>query len=92
MDSGDLIIDDPKSGLRPQDIDLIGHVKVNLRAELGTIDLTIEKLFSLKSGDILAMNESLEAPIDLLLNGQVVARGELLAVDDNFGVRILEVE
>jgi flagellar motor switch protein FliN/FliY len=37
------------------------------------------------------MNELLDAPLTLLLNGRPVARGELLAVDDHFGVRILEL-
>ena len=37
------------------------------------------------------MNELLDAPLTLMLNGRAVARGELLAVDDHFGVRILEL-
>lgn len=73
------------------DIGLIGHVQVALSAQVGTISMSVEKLFALKSGDVVGMNELLEAPLTLLLNGRPVARGELVAVDDHFGVRILEL-
>ena len=42
-------------------------------------------------GDVVSMNELLDEPLTLLLNDRPVARGELLAIDDHFGVRILEL-
>jgi flagellar motor switch protein FliN/FliY len=74
-----------------KDISLIGHVQVSMTAQVGTVTMSVEKLFSLAAGDVVAMNELLEAPLTLMLNGKPVARGELLAVDDHFGIRILEV-
>lgn len=74
-----------------QDISLIGHVQVSLTAQVGTVNLSVERLFGLKQGEVITMNEVLEAPIVLMLNGRAVARAELLAVDDHFGVRILEL-
>ncbi|MDQ3286720.1 MAG: FliM/FliN family flagellar motor switch protein [Pseudomonadota bacterium] len=74
-----------------QDISMIGHVQVSLAAQVGTLTMSIEQLFGLRAGDVVSMNELLEAPLTLMLNGRAVARGELLAVDDVFGVRILEV-
>lgn len=79
------------SGFGRGDISLIGHVQVSLTAQVGTLNMSIEQLFGLKSGDVVSMNELLEAPLTLMLNGRAVARGELLAVDDHFGVRILEL-
>ena len=73
------------------DISLVGHVEVSLTAQVGTISMPIERLFGLKHGDVVSMNELLDAPLTLMLNGRPVARGELLAVDDHFGVRILEL-
>lgn len=73
------------------DIGLVGHVQVSLAAQVGTISMSIDQLFGLKNGDVVSMNELLEAPLTLMLNGRAVARGELLAVDDHFGVRILEL-
>lgn len=74
-----------------RDIGLIGHVQVSMTAQVGTVTLSVERLFSLAAGDIVRMNESLEAPLTLMIDGRPVARGELLAVDDHFGIRILEV-
>ncbi len=73
------------------DISLIGHVQVSLAAQVGTVTMSIDRLFGLKAGEVVSMNELLEAPLTLMLNGRAVARGELLAVDDHFGVRILEL-
>lgn len=73
------------------DISMVGHVQVSLTAQVGTVSMSIEQLFGLKAGDVVSMNELLEAPLTLMLNGRAVARGELLAVDDHFGVRILEL-
>lgn len=73
------------------DISLIGHVQVSLAAQVGTVTMSIDRLFGLKEGEVVSMNELLEAPMTLMLNGRAVARGELLAVDDHFGVRILEL-
>jgi len=73
------------------DISLVGHVQVSLAAQVGTVSMSIERLFGLQSGDVVSMNELLEAPLTLMLNGKPVARGELLAIDDHFGVRILEL-
>ena len=73
------------------DMTLVGHVQVSLAAQVGTVTMSIDKLFSLQSGDVIHMNEALEAPLTLMLNGRAVARGELLAVDDHFGIRIMEL-
>lgn len=74
-----------------KDISLIGHVQVAMTAQVGTVTMSVERLFSLAAGDVVTMNELLEAPLTLMLNDKPVARGELLAVDDHFGIRILEV-
>ena len=73
------------------DMRLVGHVQVALVAQVGSVQLTIERLFALRSGDVLQMSEPLDAPVTLLLNGRAIARGELLAVDDQLGVRITQL-
>ncbi|TXH77768.1 MAG: flagellar motor switch protein FliN [Lysobacteraceae bacterium] len=77
--------------LIPNELAMIGHVEVSLEAKLGTITMTVERLFGLNAGDVVAMDALLDAPLVLLLNGKAVARGELLAVDDHYGIRILDV-
>ncbi len=74
-----------------KDMSLIGHVPVTLTALIGSVSISIDKLFALKKGEVLEMNESLDMPITLQLNGKSVARGELVAVEENFGIRITEL-
>ncbi|WP_369914753.1 FliM/FliN family flagellar motor switch protein [Xanthomonas sp. NCPPB 3005] len=74
-----------------RDYEMFGHVKVTLVAEVGKAELTIDEVLSLKADNIVALNESSEAVVTLLLNGKALARGELLAVGDTLGVRILEI-
>lgn len=73
------------------DLSMVGHVQVELAVQLGTVALSLEKLLALREGEVLAMQEALDAPVTLLLNGKPVARGELMAVEDQLGVRILEL-
>lgn len=74
-----------------RDLGLVGHVSVQLTAIVGNASLSIDSLFALKRGDVVELNESLDDPIVLLLNGKPVAKGELVAVEETFGVRITEV-
>ncbi len=70
------------------DIRLVEHVPVALTAMVGTLTINVGHLFALKQGEVIALNESLDEPISLMLNGKVIARGDLVAVDDNFGIKI----
>jgi len=72
-------------------LDLIGHVKVKLSVALGTAELSISSLFSLSPSDVLTLDRSVEAPVDIRLNDKVIARGTLVAVGDNFGVRVTDI-
>lgn len=73
------------------DMSLVGHVPVSLSAIIGTVSLSIEQLFAIRKGDVLPMNEGFDTPVTLLLNGKAIARGELVAVDEMFGIRITEL-
>jgi len=67
------------------------NVQVALRANLGQVSMSVEDLLALKSGAILKLDRSLGEPVELYLNDTLVARGEIVAVDDNFAVRLLEI-
>jgi flagellar motor switch protein FliN len=77
--------------LVPVDSAILGEVRVELCAKLGAVSVTIGELTALKPGSLLKLNAKLNEPVELRLNQTVVARGEIVAVDDSFGVRILEV-
>lgn len=74
-----------------KNLGLIGHLPVSLAAQVGSVSITVDQLFALKKGEVLAMNEGVDTLITLQLNGKAIARGELVAVDDHFGIRILEL-
>ena len=80
-----------RSSVVGERLDLVGHVKVRLAVTLGTAELTIDKLFSLAANDVVSLDRDLEAPVDVRLNDKIIARGTLVAVGDNFGVRITEI-
>lgn len=88
---GQVVAGDMAATLMQQDLSLISHVQVSLTAQIGTLSLSVEKLFGLTKGDVVEMNELLDEPVTLLLDGKPVARGELLGVDEHFGIRILEI-
>jgi flagellar motor switch protein FliN/FliY len=66
-------------------------VRVVLRARLGEATLSVEELLALKAGSVVTLETALNEPIELRLNDALVARGEIVAVGDSFGVRIVEV-
>ena len=66
-------------------------VEVRLEARLGEVAVTVAHLSSLVPGSVMTLDHSLSDPIELRLNGAVVARGEIVVVEDYFGVRIVEV-
>jgi flagellar motor switch protein FliN/FliY len=73
------------------DLAVLNDVQVLLQAKLGHAEMTVERLMTLKSGAIVKLDAALADPIELWLNGAVIARGEIVAVGDHFGVRIVEI-
>ena len=87
------LLDEPASGLPlvPADMSLVEHVAVKLTAVLGQAEITVGELFRLSQGTVLPLREYLDEPIVLKLDGRAVATAHLVAVGDNFGVRIAEI-
>ena len=80
-----------QSAIDRSKISLIQDVNVSLDVCLGSTKLSVVELFDLKSNSIVKLESAADAPVDLLLNGKVVARGNLMLVDENFGVQITEI-
>lgn len=70
---------------------VIKNVKVKLSVRVGDVVVSINELMTMKEEHVLKLEAELDAPVDVLLEGNIVARGQLVAVDDNFGVRITEL-
>ncbi len=66
-------------------------IRTRLTVVLGSIELSVGELLGAREQQVLQLDRTLEQPVDVLLEGQVVARGTLVAVGDSFGVRITEL-
>ena len=69
----------------------LGDIELDVTLELGRAEVTIEELLQLREGSVVPLDKAVGDPIDILANGRLVARGEVIVVDDKFGVRICEV-
>jgi len=74
---------------KPQDA--IRGVKVEVSVLLGAAAVAVGELFELKSGEVLALDRRIDQPLDLIVDGKVVARGELVVVENSLGLRITEI-
>ncbi|UGQ47976.1 FliM/FliN family flagellar motor switch protein [Massilia endophytica] len=79
------------SSLFGSGFEVIQNVKARLTVVAGETGITIGELLGLKTEQVLKLESLMDAPVDILLEGQLVARGQLVAVDEHFGVRILEL-
>lgn len=70
---------------------LLDGVQVKLQVMVGEVVTTVGELMTLQASSILKIDRPADYPVDVILNGSVVARGQLVVVDDNFGVRVSEV-
>jgi flagellar motor switch protein FliN/FliY len=70
---------------------ILSDVEMTVTAELGRAFMTVRELLSLTPGSIVELDRVAGTPIDVLVNGTVVARGEVVVVDEEFGVRITEI-
>ena len=86
-----LVDDDQKDDRARIDQSIIAGVEVVLEARLGSARMTVAELMNLKAGDCVPLDAALNQDVELRLNGSTIARGELVTVGDNFGVRILEI-
>jgi flagellar motor switch protein FliN/FliY len=66
-------------------------IRTRLTVVLGSIELSVGELLGAREQQVLQLDRTPEQPVDVMLEGQVVARGTLVAVGDSFGVRITEL-
>ncbi|SCC23733.1 flagellar motor switch protein FliN [Gilliamella intestini] len=76
---------------KKNDINLILDIPVNLSVELGRTKMTIKDLLNLTQGSVIALDGQIGEPLDILINGYLIAQGEIVVVGDNYGVRITDI-
>lgn len=72
-------------------LDLLHDVEMEVTAELGRTKMLVKELLSLLPGAVIELDRAAGGPADLLVNGRMIARGEVVVVDENFGIRITEI-
>jgi flagellar motor switch protein FliN/FliY len=73
------------------DLSLVLDVPVELAVEIGRTTMTIRETMNLAPGSVVILDRMAGEPVDLLVNGKPIARGEVVAIDEEFGLRITEV-
>lgn len=66
-------------------------VKVDVEVVLGSCKMPLEEILRLQSGSIVELNKLAGEPIDLIVNKKLIARAEVVVIDDNFGIKITEI-
>ena len=79
------------SGEENQNLDLLMDVKLQLTVELGRCELPIKKVLELTRGSIIELDKVAGEPVALYANGKHVANGEVVVIDDNFGLRVTNI-
>ncbi|QEC46859.1 flagellar motor switch protein FliN [Baekduia soli] len=85
---------DPAAGLQPvgdADLSRLTDVTVELTVEVGRTNMSLGETMSLGPGSVVTLDRLADKPVDLLVNGRPIARGEVVVIDEQFGLRITEV-
>jgi flagellar motor switch protein FliN len=74
-----------------EELERLHDVPVELAVEIGRTQMTIREALALGPGSIVTLNRLAGEPVDLLVNGKPIARGEVVVIDEEFGLRVTEV-
>jgi flagellar motor switch protein FliN/FliY len=75
----------------PRDLRLLSDIELELCVEIGRARLPLRQLLALTPGSVVELDRALGEPVDVLVNGKLVARGQIVTIADEFGVRLSEI-
>jgi flagellar motor switch protein FliN/FliY len=78
-------------GIAPENIDLIMDVPLEVTVELGRTSKSIKDILDFSPGTIIELDKLAGEPIDVLVNGKFVAKGEVVVIEESFGIRVTEI-
>lgn len=79
------------SSANPANLDLIMNVPLSVSVEIGKTKRKIKEIMDFTQGTVIELEKQAGAPVDIVVNGQLIARGDVVVIDDNFGIRITEI-
>jgi flagellar motor switch protein FliN/FliY len=80
-----------KAAIDPSNLQLVMDVELNVSLRFGQCQLPLRDVLDLASGSVIELDRDVDDPVELLLDGKVIARGEAVIVDGNYGLRITEI-
>lgn len=84
-------LDRGTDGSKARELEMIMDIPVKLKVELGRTRITIKQLLELTQGSVVELDGLAGDPMDILINGYLIAQGEVVVVDDKYGIRITEI-
>lgn len=78
-------------GTAPENLDLILDIRLVATARLGAIDIPLRDVLHYGPGSIIELDKLVDEPVDLMVNDKLIARGDVVVVDEKFGIRITEI-
>ena len=84
-------VERPSKAESSKTYNLLLNVELELSAILGETDISLKKVLDITKGSIIDLDNKTSEPIKLLANGSEVARGEVVIIEDNFGLRITDI-
>ncbi len=93
MTAADGVIGGSSSGRAEFDssMDVLFDVPLEISVELGRVKMMVREVLDLGTGSIIEVDKAAGEPVDVMVNGRLVAKGEVVVIEDNFGVRITEI-
>lgn len=87
----DEFVNDVSGGQGNPDLDVILDIPVNISMEVGCTGITIRNLLQLNQGSVIELDRLAGEPLDVLVNGTLIAHGEVVVVNEKFGIRMTDV-
>lgn len=75
----------------PPNIDIVMDVPVQISVELGSCRMPMREVLQLQVGSVIQLDKVADAPVDIFVNEKLLARGEVVVVEDRFGIKITEI-
>jgi len=79
------------SSTEKNNLEMLFDVPLQISAELGRTSMSIKEILQLTTGSVIELDKLAGEPVDLLVNGKLVAKGEVVVTEENFGVKITEI-
>ncbi len=83
--------DDSLNKLKVQNLDFILDIPLKVSVELGRTQIIVKDLLQLGQGSVLELDKLAGEPLEILVNGKLVAKGEVVVVNEKFGIRLTDI-